>query len=106
MIRRRTVEIIFDARVSLENRGDHWAAYVEPLGITVYGDTRAEAENRVQQAINFFVKRFGSGDEGVQKIRNYLDSHGVPNTIVEDDRVSPISFTHPISVPLEIPAAT
>ncbi len=102
MSERRTVTINFQVAVSLVKRDDCWAAYMEPPGMTVYGDTREDAENRVQQAIDFFIKHFGDGDDGIKKLRNYLDSHGVPNFIAEADRVSPIHRTYPVSVPMEI----
>ena len=100
----RTVKINFRVAVSLEKRDDCWAAYMEPLGMTVYGDTREDAENRVQQALDFFIKHFGAGDEGIQRVQSYLDSHSVPNFITEDnedDGVSPIHRIYPVSIPIE-----
>lgn len=62
-----------DAQVRLENRGDYWAAYIEPPGTTVYGATEAEARARVNKALDFFVASDdasgwdavdGDGDDG------------------------------------------
>ena len=53
MNERKTVTVSFDTMVSLEDRGDHWAARIDPLGMFVYADTRADVEKRVQDAIDF-----------------------------------------------------
>ena len=75
----RGVTIHFDAVASLEQRGDHWAAYVEPLGLTVYGDTRAEAEARVSEGVDFFLKY-------APDVPRYLASHSVPYQIRREDK--------------------
>lgn len=99
MVKGRSITINVSAW--LRKLDDCWEAYFEPLGMTVYGDTREDAENRVQQAISFFIKHYGAGDEGVQKIRNYLDSHGVLYSITEYDEATPIHRTYPVSVAVE-----
>ena len=99
MLGGRTVRISFTADVSLEDRGDHWAAYIEPLGMTVYGDTEDAAKDRAYQAMNFFLNNFGSGSDGIQKVRRYLDFHGVASYVTEDDAVKRIQY--PVSFPLE-----
>lgn len=77
--------IAFTADVSLEDRGDYWAAYIEPTGMTVYGDTKAAAIARADQAMGFFTKHYADGDHGLQKIRAYLDWHGVPSLVTYPD---------------------
>ena len=52
---RKAATINFDAQVHLENRGDYWAAYIEPPGTTVYGATEAAARERVGEVLDFFV---------------------------------------------------
>ena len=99
MLGSKTVRISFTVNVQLEDRDDHWAAYIEPLGMTVYGDTENDAINRVQQAMSFFMDNFGSGSDGVQKVRRYLDSHGVASQVTEDDMVKRIQY--PVNFPLE-----
>ncbi len=99
MLGSRTVRISFTANVSIEDRADHWAAYIEPLGMTVYGDTEDDALDRVQQALKFFIDNFGNGNDGVQKVRRYLDFHGVASHVTEDDTVRRIQY--PVNFPLE-----
>ena len=93
----RNVIISFDAGVFLEKRDTGWAAYIEPLGMTVYGATQSDAQDRFMQAINFFLKHFGS----VEQIRAYLDAHGVRNSLtVDDENISPVRRTYPIVFPI------
>ena len=66
--------------VSAEDRGDHWAACVEQLGITVYGDSMQAAVNRVDQMLNFIADTYQK-HYTVDAFREYLDSHGVQHTI-------------------------
>ena len=96
MVGRKTVTISFDAVVSLEKREDRWVAYVEPFGMTVYGHTREEAESRLKESIDFVLNHFPD-------IRKYLDSHGVPNYITEDEDMAPRRLTYPVSAQIEGP---
>ena len=97
----------FTVNVLIENRGDYWAAYIEPLGMTVYGDTEAAAKDRVFQAINFLKKYFATKDDGAQKFRAYLDAHGVSSRIttdvVQSDAVTRVQY--PMDIPLEVAAS-
>lgn len=81
----KAAKIAFTADVSVEDRGDYWAAYIEPTGMTVYGDTKAAAIDRVEQAMDFFTKHYAVGDDGLQKLRAYLDWHGVPSLVTYSD---------------------
>ena len=96
MAGRKTVTVSFNAVVSLEKREDRWAAYIEPTGMTVYGHTREEAERRVKEGLDFFLKH-------VPDVRKYLDSHGIPHYITEDDDSMPIRHTYPVSARVESP---
>ena len=104
----RSARIAFTVNVSLEDRGDYWAAYIEPSGMTVYGDTKAAAIDRVDQALDFFMKNYAKGDDGLQKLRAYLDWHGVPSRVIysdmpEDDKVKRMQY--PVGFPLEAAAS-
>jgi predicted RNase H-like HicB family nuclease len=101
MVKGRTITI--NVSVWLKKREDCWEAYFEPLGMTVYGDTREDVNNRVQQAIEFFVKHTSADDDGIQRVRDYLDSHGILYSITDDDSARPVHRTYPISVPIEAP---
>lgn len=90
MAGQKTVTVSFNAVVSLEKREDRWAAYIEPTGMTVYGSTREEAELRVKEGLDFFLKH-------VPDVRKYLDSHGIPHYITEDDAGMPVRRTYPVS---------
>ncbi len=96
MYGRKMATVSFNAEVSLEMRDDHWAAYVEPFGITVYGDTKTETESRLNQGIEFFLKY-------APNIRKYLDSHGIPHYITEDDETNAVRRTYPVSARVESP---
>ena len=94
MAGRKTVTVSFNATVSLEKREDRWAAYIEPTGMTVYGHTREEAEQRVKEGLDFFLKH-------VPDVRKYLDSHSIPHYITEDDAGMPVRRTYPVLAELE-----
>lgn len=96
MVAGKKATIIFNATVSLEKREDRWAAYVEPFAITVYGNTREEAENRLRESIDIVVRN--SPD-----LRGYLDSHGVPNYVTEDETSSFICHTYPVRAQVPSP---
>ena len=98
-----TVLFSFTINVSVEDRGDYWAAYIEPLGMTVYGDTESDAMGRVIQAMEFFKDYFATGSDGVQRFRAYLDAHGVPVTtdVVHDDAVTHVQ--HPATTRIHYP---
>ena len=51
----QTAAINWDDRVRPEQRGERQAAYIEPPGTTGYGATEAEARERVNKALDFFV---------------------------------------------------
>lgn len=102
----QTATINFDAQVQLERRGDYWAAYIEPPGATVYGDTEAEARERVGEALDFFVASL-VGEIGLERFRRYLDGHGVKNSVVvpnRSDQSGQIRQILPVSFPVEVAA--
>lgn len=96
----------FTLDVLIENRGDHWEAYIEPLGMTVYGDTEVAAKARVFQAMDFLKKYFATKDDGMQSFKAYLDAHGVSSRVTTDavqrDAVTRIQY--PMDIPLEVAA--
>ena len=69
---RNDLLISFDALVAVEEREDYWAAQIDPIGMVVYGDTREEVEQRVSEAVEFFLKN-------TPDVRQYLDYHNVPH---------------------------
>ena len=75
MVRSKTVRLSFTANVDLEDRIDHWSAYIDPLGMTVYGNTEEEVKDRVGKAMQFFLTTFVTSTDGVERVRRYLDSH-------------------------------
>ena len=100
----KAATINFDAQVHLENRGDYWAAYIEPPGTTVYGATEAAARERVGEVLDFFVEGL-IGEVGVERFRRYLDAHGVKNSIVVPNGQSVrMRQTFPVSFPVEVAA--
>lgn len=106
----RSARIAFTVNVSLEDRGDHWAAYMEPPGMTVYGDTKAAAIDRVDQALDFFMEDYADGDDGLQKLRAYLDWHNVPSRVTysdmpDNDGIKRIQYPYPVGLSLEAAAS-
>lgn len=102
----QTATINFDAQVHLERRGDSWAAYIEPPGATVYGDTEAAARERVGEALDFFVASL-VGEIGLERFRRYLDGHGVKNSVVvpnRNDRSGQMRQILPVSFPVAVAA--
>lgn len=79
-----TALLSFTVKVSVEDRGDYWAAYLEPPGMTVYGDTESAVMGRVIQAMDSFKNEFATDSDGLQQIRAYLDAHGVPSRVIAD----------------------
>ena len=101
----KTATINFDVHVRLDDRGDHWAAYIEPPGTTVYGDTEAAARERVDAALDFFVTTL-VGEIGLERFRRYLDAHEVSNkVIVPNGQTTKMRQTFPVSFPVEVAAA-
>ena len=90
-----TVSLICQVSGKVQPRGDRWAAYAEPSGITVFGDTKQEAIDRAADAVRFFVQTIHVR-KGVDVARRYLDSHGVPSQIIESESETPTRYQHEI----------
>ena len=95
MATKQTVTIHFNAQITLEQRESYWAAYIEPFAMTAYGQTREEAERRAEEGLDFCVRN--SPD-----LRKYLDFHGVPHFVTEDDS-GPVRRTLPVQARVENP---
>ena len=78
--------IIFEASGDAQPRGNRWAAYAEPSGITAFGSTQQEAIDRATNAVQFFIQTIHFR-RGVDVARQYLDSHGVHSTVFESEAV-------------------
>ena len=105
MIGQHTATTSFDVRVRLEDRGDRWAAYIEPPALTVYGATESEVMARVDEGLEFFKQYFQDDPDGVRKLRQYLDSHGVPNVVTESAPTRPMRFRRPVTFLMEAAAS-
>ena len=97
---RGELTVIFDVRVSLEDRIDYWAARIDPLGMIVYGQSRDDVEKRVENGVQFFL-------DHTPDIRQYLDYHGVayqvrPRAFDDKDQL-PLVRTYPLSARVEGP---
>ena len=74
------VTITFNANVEIYEREAHWAAHMtEPLGITVYGDTEQDVQDRIEEAFKFFFENATGGE--ISLLRDYLDSHNVKHSL-------------------------
>ena len=96
MLQNATVS--FDVQVTFKDRGDRWAAYLEPPGMTVYGPTEDAVAARVDEAIEFFQRHFRNDPDGVMKLRQYLDAHGVPNVVTGGSEAPPMRLRRPVSL--------
>ena len=94
----QSATVSFDVQVTLKDRGDHWAAYIEPPGMTVYGPTEDAVDARVDDAIEFFKRHFRDDPDGVTKLRQYLDAHGVPNVVTGGNEARPMRLRRPVSL--------
>ena len=75
-----TVNIRLSYDVSLQDRGDHWAALIEQIGTTVYAADKQVALQRADEMVEFVVSSFNK-HATLDDFRKYLDSHGIQHTI-------------------------
>ena len=68
--------------VSLEDRGNHWAAFIEQIGTTVYAQDKQAALKRADEMVEFIVASFNEHGT-LDDFRRYLDNHGIQHTITE-----------------------
>jgi hypothetical protein len=68
--------------VSLQDRGDHWAAIVEQIGTTVYAQDEQAALKRADEMVQFIVSSFNKYAT-LDDFREYMDSHGLQHTITK-----------------------
>ena len=80
MMNSQTVNVRLSYDVSLEDRGDHWAALIEQIGTTVYAQNEQAALRRADEMIEFMVSSF-SKHATLDDFRKYLDNHGVKHSI-------------------------
>ena len=94
---KRMATVSFDAQVRFHDRDGYWAAWIEPLGMAVYGDTAEEAAARVEPFLKFFVQSLG-----VERVRKYFDSHSVRTTVVHGESMA--QRVYPVDVLAELMA--
>ena len=94
----QSTTVNFDVQVTLKDQGDRWEAYIEPPGMTVYGATEDAVKIRVDEALEFFTRHFRDDPDGVMKLRQYLDAHGVPNVVTEGNEARPMRLRRPVSL--------
>lgn len=93
MKRRRIVSINFDGRVSVERREDGWAAYMEPFGITVYGDTEEEVQGHLRDGATFFLQTVCE-EYSLARVGEYFDSHGISHSVSFSENPAPNPALH------------
>ena len=72
------IKVSFD--VSLENRGDHWAALIEQTGTTVYAESEQAALKRADEMIGFMASCFEKHST-LSDFRQYLDKRGIQHSV-------------------------
>lgn len=65
----------------LADRGDCWTGRIEPLGITVYGDSPNAAQVRADEMMQFIVDVFHT-DFTTQDLSAYFNDRGVDHQIM------------------------
>ena len=78
----QTVNIRLSYDVSLQDRGDHWAALIEQIGTTVYAPDKHAALQRADEMVEFVVSSFNK-HATLDDFRKYLDNHGIQHTVIE-----------------------
>ena len=76
----QAVNIKLSLDVSLENRGDHWAALIEQTGVTVYADSEQAAIKRADEMIGFMASCFQKHST-LSNFRQYLDKRGIQHSV-------------------------
>ena len=76
---------------TLEDRGDYWAARLEGLAVTAYGDSQEAAAAAADEMFDFIAQTF-KDNHTVDEFRGYLDKHRVGYTIsYPDDKEQSVS---------------
>ncbi len=65
---------------TLEDRGDYWAARLEGLAVTAYGDSQEAAAAASDKMLDFIVKTF-KDNYSLDDFRGYLDRHRVSHSV-------------------------
>ena len=68
--------------VSLQDRGDHWAATIEEIGTTVYARDEQDAMKRADEMVEFIVSSFKK-HATLDDFRRFMDNHGIQHSISE-----------------------
>ena len=68
--------------ISMQDRGDHWAARIDPLCIIGYGDTKKAAHDRVNWMLSTGINIL-SDQGGLDAVKSYLDGRGAKYEIFE-----------------------
>ena len=76
-----TARVFAQVDVRLEDRGDHWAGWIEQMGTFVYGKDIDEVKARAKLAMQEVARYFGKADA----FSAYLRRKGVPRTTDRDN---------------------
>ncbi len=91
----KLLTVSFETTVCLIDRGDYWAARIDPVCMFAYGDTAAAARQRAGEMMDFWLKN-------TPDIRPYLDSHQIPYTVDyiddEDEETGSVKLTYSMPV--------
>ena len=60
-----------------------WVGRTQPFGMTLYGDTQEEINDRMVRGADFFVSTFQQFPfpDSINIMRAYLDSHAIDHTV-------------------------
>ena len=72
------IRMTFD--VSLEDRGDHWAALIEQIGTRVYAKDEQAALKRAGELMDFAAKSILE-HATLDELRKYLDRHDIQHSV-------------------------
>ena len=101
MSTQKSVTITFSADIDLQDRDGYWAAYIDPLGITIYGTTENDAKTRAHRAVRAAIKSLND-HAGTDVVEKYLAGRGVQYRSVESLlTTSPVRHAEKITMSLQ-----
>lgn len=77
----KKVSLKFELNVTVEEREGYFAAITKPFAITIYGTTPEEADKRVDEAIEFFLRPHSGTPK---ELSDYLNRMGVKHVIITE----------------------
>ena len=78
--------------IRAQDRDGYWAAYVDPLGIVIYGKTEDDANSRANRAVHAAINSLND-HAGLDAVKAYLDGRGVRCNETNELELTPVPVT-------------